>query len=438
MKPEINKDYIGVIKKENGNYIYEWRYIDADQQLISKIKALAEDDTKSILDMQACLAEHYDSDSKSSYNYSLHHAYNMPFIESIKYPVFISEAQHENECAKIAENVDDENIAEELRKYNNETKDEFLHLALRYILANAYNTKEADIKRDKSIILYSYETIGWNRWKYSPTEDIDIVLNTNFGMGTSSYITVDIRYKGQLLPSYSHLVRYYDTDTNIVNMNTRAYIPNRENWNEVLLFICDICKQAEQNSLGFVHSWVKHEVDTLRSGLEDLNVYPYKITCNTSTNGLYGVGNISHRDNEMYERYPTESAWTFHIRKITAALQFIATLRQLTDIYPTAAETADYIERHNRELAPQILEKIVTQQHMIERLNERLYPITELWRDIEERLNENPDDAQTLISKGRCDEKIDTLLNEIVNRNDFMKEMHQCYAAITKSGVLDQ
>jgi hypothetical protein len=80
---------------------------------------------------------------------------------------------------------------------------------------------------------------------------------------------------------------------------------------------------------------------------------------------------------------------------------------------------------------------IARQQQKIDKLNERLDPLTASWRDIEERLDEDPEDAETLISKGRLDEKIDTLLNEIVARDGFMKTLQQSYAKIAKSGILN-
>ena len=55
MKRQINIDYIGVVRKEKENYLYEEREIIANQELIDKLQAILEDDTKSILDMQtAC------------------------------------------------------------------------------------------------------------------------------------------------------------------------------------------------------------------------------------------------------------------------------------------------------------------------------------------------------------------------------------------------
>ena len=69
-----------------------------------------------------------------------------------------------------------------LKEHNRERKEEFLAAALRYIYATAFTTAEAEIMKDESVVLYSHERLGWKGWKYSPSEDIVIALNTTFGM----------------------------------------------------------------------------------------------------------------------------------------------------------------------------------------------------------------------------------------------------------------
>ena len=57
MKRQINIDYIGVVRKTRGSYIYEEREIITNQGLINRLQVILEDDSKSILDMQACMHE---------------------------------------------------------------------------------------------------------------------------------------------------------------------------------------------------------------------------------------------------------------------------------------------------------------------------------------------------------------------------------------------
>ena len=80
---------------------------------------------------------------------------------------------------------------------------------------------------------------------------------------------------------------------------------------------------------------------------------------------------------------------------------------------------------------------IVRQQQKIDKLNQRLDPLTATWLEIKERLDEDPENAETLISQGRLDERIDTILNEIIARDSFIKSLQQCYAKIGKSGMLN-
>lgn len=435
MKRDFSNDYIGIVRKKNGSYIIEWRDTDVDKDIIRDMMTFAKDDNKTIIDMQVRFDKYFASHPKRPYNCVLPHAFNLSFVCSAEYPDFISEAQYENECTKVAESVDEKDVKKALREYNNEIKDKFLQQATRYIRASAYDLNEKQIKNERGVVLSSYETLGWRHWSYSPSEDVTLVLNTNLGMGPSSYIALDIKYKGRVLPAYSPLVRYYNVDIDAICMNTRVYTPSRDNWNEVLSFVCDTCGCAERDSHGFVYEWVQSEVEVLKAGIASIAADPNKLS-HPSTNGLYGVDNALQNDYDMYERYPIESARLFYVRKVVAALQFVDSLREWSDIYPPAAELACYIKQLNQELAPQLLEEIATQHRKVDRLNERLMPLTDQWQDIEVCIDKNPENTEMLIFKGRLDERIDTLLKEIVTCNDYIKSMQRSYARITKSGIL--
>lgn len=142
------------------------------------------------------------------------------------------------------------------------------------------------------------------------------------------------------------------------------------------------------------------------------------------------------KDCDMLERYPMESAELFKANKLSEALSFVESLREWMDIYPLVGEVAEYIEEQCRLIMEELPTLIARQQQKIDKLNQRLDPLTATWLEIKERLDEDPENAETLISQGRLDERIDTILNEIIVRNDFMKSLQQCYAQIAKSGVI--
>ena len=100
------------------------------------------------------------------------------------------------------------------------------------------------------------------------------------------------------------------------------------------------------------------------------------------------------------------------------------------------ADVAEYIEGQCRLIMEELPTLIARQQNKIDKLNQRLDPLTATWLEIKERLDEDPENAETLFSQGRLDERIDTILNEIIARNDFMKSLKQCYAQIAKSGIV--
>ena len=442
MKRQINIDYIGVVRKEGENYLYEEREITVNKKLINRLQAIVEDDTKSILDMQVCMHEAFGGAPKPVHRVVLPENYNTPFVLPAKYPDFVSEDQYENKCQKVAESVLEEDAPEELKEYNRERKEEFITTALRYIYATAFADAEAELAKDKCVILYSHDRLGWKGWKYSPSEDIEIVLNTSFGMGVSSYTTLDIKHKGRKLATYSPLVQHYKANAFALGMNTRTYNAERDNWSTLLHLICDICQRVQLNSNDLVEKWVKEDVDTFISGFKEIvddpagvlaTMYenPLKVGC------LFGVRNMLQKDCDILERYPMESAELFKANKLTEALSFVESIRELANIYPLVAEVAEYIEEQCRLIMEELPTLIARQQKKIDKLNVHLDPLTATWLEIKERLDEDPENAETLISQGRLDERIDTILNEIIARDSFIKSLQQCYAKIAKSGVLN-
>ena len=442
MKRQINIDYIGVVRKEGENYLYEEREITANQDLIDKLQTIAEDDTKSILDMQACMREAFGDAPKPVHRVALPENYDTFLVPPASYPNFIDEEQYENECQKVAESVCEEDAPEELKEHNRERKEVFLATALRYIYATDFATAEAEIIKDESVVLYSHERLGWKGWKYSPSEDILIALNTTFGMGACSDTYLDIKYKGRRLTAYSPLVQHFKADAFALGMNTRSYLAERDNWTMLLPLICGICQRAQLSSYDLAEKWIKDDVDTFICGLKEIVADPASVLTvmhdsPSKVEFLFGVENMSQNDGDMLERYPVESAELFKARKFSDSLHFTKSLREWADIYPLAAEVAEYIEEQCRLIMEELPTFIARQQQKIDKLNQRLDPLTATWLDIKEQLDEDPENAETLISQGRLDERIDTILNEIIARNDFMKSLQQCYAKITKSGVLN-
>lgn len=442
MKRQINIDYIGVVRKEGDNYLYEEREITANQELIDKLQAIAEDDTKSVFDMQACMHEAFGDTPKPVHRVVLPENYDTFFVLPASYPNFIDEEQYENECQKVAESVCEEDAPEEFKEYNRERKEEFLATALRYIYATDFTTAEAEIMKDESVVLYSHERLGWKGWKYSPSEDIVIALNTTFGMGACSDTYLDIKYKGRRLTAYSPLVQHFKADAFVLGMNTRSYLAERDNWTTLLRLICDICQRAQQSSYDLVEKWVKDDVDTFVCGLKKIVTDPASVLASIHDNPskigcVYGVENMLQKDGDTLERYPVESAELFKARKLSDALHFTKSLREWADIYPSAAEEAEYIEEQCRLIMEELPTLIARQQQKIDKLNQRLDPLTATWLEIKERLDEDPENAENLISQGRLDERIDTILNEIIARDSFIKSLQQCYAKIAKSGVLN-
>lgn len=226
-----------------------------------------------------------------------------------------------------------------------------------------------------------------------------------------------------------------------MGMNTRTYNAERDNWSTLLYLICDICQRAQLNSHDLVEKWVMDDVDIFIGGLKEIVADPAGVLATMHENPLkvgylFGVRNMLQKDCDMLERYPMESAELFKANKLTEALSFVEGLREWTYIYPLAAEVAEYIQEQCRLIMEELPTLIARQQNKIDKLNQHLDPLTATWLEIKELLYEDPPNTETLISQGRLDERIDTILNEIIARNDFMKSLQQYYAQIAKSDIL--
>jgi hypothetical protein len=368
--------------------------------------------------------------------------YQVPFALPAAYPKFITEAEYVHGCDIFTDGLEDEaDIEERAKQYAAEMKEEFYNTALRYIYATDFESTEREIEADDRIILHSHEKMGYHLWQYAPSENVVIKLRTNFGYGSSSYFDVDVLYKGVLLPSFSLLTRYYSANAYQLCHSTRSYIVERDSWVEALEFICEVCNSASKDEKAFVSKWLNDEIGALLSGLRDIDEKPLAIieamhAEHPLLNHLGSVDNMLHKDCDMLERYPNDLAVCFKAEKLSSALDFVRSLQAVVPLYSAADDAIEEIVRLNREMFGNIEGEIAKQHAKIDTLNERLDPLTARWQEIEVELDEDPDSAETLIAKGRLDEKIDAILNEVVARDGLMKSLQEVYAKITKAGVL--
>lgn len=483
MNQEINKDYIGVVKENDGVYSYERIDIQKSDELLNKLKAMANNPNRTVLDLQECFEMHFKHSKKQAYDCCLPHSYSSSYIGYVCYPQMLKFDEYKAGKQQIEEQIRRRyaesgpfinqammptEIAQEEKRYEEQLKSTFLTQAIRYVEAVDFTATSSKLKEQPTIRMMSHEKIGWKEILYKISKDLDIKVMTNFGYGASSYFFVNVRYKGIDLLPYSQLVRYYYARMADIIAYTRSYNTERESWQVALDFVADIGNRAQQGDSSFAHNWLEHEITEMLEGLNYIQQNPKVVIEDVKnrkieSDGLYSVHNISGNDLESYQIYPDELAIVFKAEKTTNALRFIDKLQKATSIYQPAEDAIQIIQHHNRAIATEIEENmekihcgINELQTQLNKKNIELDVCSKAIMKHEEALDtlyeKNPDTARQKIRQAyaiqfpeytRLQEEqallertVSKLERNLYYRRNFMTRLQQCHTHIAEAGLL--
>lgn len=483
MDQEINRDYIGVVKENNGVYSYERIDIQKSDELLNKLKAMANNPNRTVLDLQECFEMHFKHSKKQAYDCCLPHSYSSSYIGCVCYPPMLDFDKYKEGKQLVEERIHrryaqsqlsvnkekmDAEIAQGKVKYDRNLIASFLTNAVRYIEAVDFTATSSKLKEESAIRIMSHEKIGWKEMLYKISKDLDIKVMTNFGYGASSYFFVNVCYKGIDLLPYSQLVRYYYARMADIIAYTRSYNTERKSWQVALDFVAAIGNRAQQGDFSFAHDWLEHEITEMLEGLNCIQ-HNSKVVLEDFKNrkagsdGLCSVRNLFGNDLERYQIYPEELAIVFKAEKITNALRFIDKLQKAKTIYQPAEDAIRIIQHYNREIASEIevnMEKIHCGIDKLRtELNEKNNELDVCSKAImkhEEALNilyeKNPGTArqnirqvydikfpeypelQNEMAQLKCD--ISKLERNLNCRRNFMTRLQQCRTHIAEAGLL--
>ena len=479
----INIDYIGVVKENNGAYKFEQVPILESLELKSQLQAMCKNPNRTLLDMQDAFALGVKTDKKA-YNCCLPHEYKSAYINYVFYPQFKTyEAYQADKDAKIQEitaNVKTyviseeekaERIKEKVQGYDQSLKKAFLEDAVRYIEAMDFAATRAHIKTMDAVKMSSHEFIGWTILKYPINEDLVITVRTNFGYGSSSHFFVNVCYKGIDLLPYSATVNYYYADMQDIIAYTRNYQVKRESWQKALCEVADWSDKTKAGIEHFAYEWLQNEITEMMDGLQYIKRTPRLALDDIVKKGssdqdsLVSVRSISADETKIYSAYPDELALVFKMEKISNALCLLKKLKEASTLYEQANQSIADIKELNISIAPEIQEAIERLKSEIAALKEqKLAPVECKLSEIEDipirkRVNEVYEWLQkrTYIFRDGFDnlyakkhqeyasiiEQIKELNNqrskiktEIHVRRKFMERLQTCYANIANANLL--
>ncbi len=253
----------------------------------------------------------------------------------------------------------DEEIEQELKKYETDLKRKFWDSTAQYIYAVDFKAALTRLENVKAVKMWSHAHKGRKEVTYKISSDLTITVKTNFDYGCSSYFCVNVQYKGIDLLPYSQLVQYYYAHMAEVIAYTRSYNPERHNWQIALDFVAGIGNKAQRGDVSFVRDWLKNEIDEMISGLLLIQKAPQKILCKMKKQvicpkELQTIRVMNQDEKKLYEIYPEEMSIAFKAEKITSALSFIDKLQMAGDIYQPALAAIDVIKDLNIAVAPEI------------------------------------------------------------------------------------
>ena len=449
MKPSLknNKYYEGV----NFDYILALRNkddviekchlpINKDAELIEKIFRMLDDEAYEADDIYYAFKRRYYN--YGDYEYCLGFPDLMAYyIDPVTYPYF-DETKYRKQAkvykdaiASAKTDTTRESRKTAFNKWSYRQKLEYIDRCLPYVFSIEYHKALVEYDVEKCFFIFSNETHGRFSYSRKITEDIEIVLKTNFCYGRSSSLMVTVTYKGIPILPYSVWVKYFYAGYNEITRCTRPYYPNRSNWNTCMDFVVWFVEKAIENPEAFVRETVMQEVHTLVEGIGELfqltdEEMKNRLMISTPDDSLqkrYYIGiKTARMANEKDVRYytiaPEEAKLVYRMEKITGALHFFKSLRQLSEVYNGIEKSINRIKEINATLYPEIMKAITPVKAYIAELYETLKPIEKRLNSVEKRFNYLYDRLQKRLEKVDW-EKQEEVKESFVKRNPHYEKL---------------
>lgn len=385
---EVNTKYVlKLIERSDKTLSVLEHPIKRYEILEQEIKAIVENEYKNTWDLYSKVISYCDGPELINYCYP--YEYNNSYIDGVRRPKHVSY----NEFAKYDELVKEKIIKEcnfnnkteqeaktycqnKLKEYYHQDKLRYAEAILRYIRClNIYNTLQ-EIKKNEKVKMYSSDDIGWTTFTYSISEDIKVLVKTNFDYGASSFFYLIIKYKELVIIPYSDLVHYYYAEMKDLISYTRSYACKRESWHFALKFVEEFANKCIENPKDFIRHYILSEIEEMMKGLRATIKNPEEVLNRIKSSTLdYIRLNVirpfNESDKELYEMMPSESISVFKAEKISGALEFIESLKQIEDLCPELSPIIEEIKDMNFSIKDEVEKTIVSINNDLKPLQEQ-------------------------------------------------------------------
>lgn len=413
----VNFDYILALRYDENAIEKKEIPIHKDKWLIEDIYSMVDDDRYEVDDIYNAFKSRYKDHGEFDYclgHNSLHNFYinaiSYPNLDVIKYR---QQAKFYKDRIESARNESAREWHQKtFNKWNFKQKKDYINHCLPYIFASNYHNAIVENQIENDYFIYSNETHGRFSYAKKITEDIDIEIKTNFCYGDSSSLVVIISYKGIPIIPYSIWVRYYYAGFNEIINCTRNYRPERRNWDNCMDFVVWFVNKALENPEGFVKETILDEVKTLMDGLEEvLHISDEKMkkymefdNKDKVLQDKYYIGIRSGREanSDEIKRYsiaPEEVKFVFRMEKITGALRFIKSLKELREIDCDFEKIINRIKEMNELIYPELINAIPPVREYVSELQTNLTALEKRFNIVKRRYESYEDRLNKKLEK---------------------------------------
>lgn len=188
-------------------------------------------------------------------------------------------------------------------------------------LAIAFNKTIDIVKQNNEVVAHSHRYGGWQTILWTYNNDIKFCVDTNFGYGLSSYMSVRFFYKNLQLAPYSNYIRYrYARYSDIIRF-TYSYSLNYSSWYNLLTDTMNFYNAITKHQEHEIFNWLTGHLNKLVVGLNDIKNAKdsYRIYLNINLQDVVSGDELV----------------LFKIQKIIGANEFIENIKKLPcEVYP--------------------------------------------------------------------------------------------------------
>ncbi len=336
----INNKYVLILVEDQNQYLSVKEFLIEDSEtIVSNIEAIVENPKKTLWDLFSIVNSHLGN--KKKYHFCFPYEYNSSYIsDAIRPP-------------KVPYNYANTTYHEYSRKKNYAKK------VIRFIKCKYLSEAFEEVKKDGRIKMFSSDSIGWTTFEYPISEDIKVMIKTNFVYGSAAYFYLTIKYKGIVLIPYSDLVHYYYANMKNLISYTRTYACKRDSWHFALNFIAYFVNKSKEEPKNFIRKYVLSEVKDMMKGLRATMSNPKEIMkfikdANTDYIDMKVIRPFSTEDKHIYEMMPQESISVFKAEKISGALLFLENLEQIQCLCPEVVDVMQEVKDMNVSIKPEV------------------------------------------------------------------------------------